>query len=155
MKLQVYRFECAQCGNLFNAPKTVVGSYGEFILRSSGTGELAYLNALEDSTYDEVDSILKGNRKVASKKLHVVADILRKIYGEVACDTDDIGGIFGIGNNPKCPACGSHSMSRWEEILPPVFVDLNVSPVKHADWLSLSAEEKKIRVDQLLSRLGY
>lgn len=154
MKLQVYRFRCSHCGANFDAPKTIAGSYGEFILQSSCTGEIAYLNALEDSTYDEVDRILKRNQRVSDKKTYVVADTLRQIYGEIACDPDGMGGAFRIGAHPKCPECGARQMAGWEEVIPPAFVDVKVQLVKHSNWCSLSIEEKEIKVDEALEKLG-
>jgi len=155
MKLQLYRFKCAHCGAGFKSPKTIAGSYGEFILRGIGTGEIAYLNALEDATYDEVDRILKANNRVAGKRANILADILRKSYGDIACDLDSMGKPFRIGASPRCPRCDGQDMESWEEVDPLEFVDESLRPVSHFEWNALSDDMKERKVDEILQLLGF
>lgn len=155
MKLQIYRFKCGQCGVEFKSPKTIVGGYGEFMLRSVGAGEIAYLNALEDKTYDEVEGLLRTNSRIAGKGDNAYADILQNTYGDIACDVDQTGESFRIGALPKCPQCGVENILSWEEIVPPEFVDKRLSPVTHSEWDGLSYKEKEGVVDQALQKFGY
>lgn len=155
MKLQLYRFKCAQCEADFKSPKAIVGSYGEFILRGAGTGEIAYLNAFEDETYNQVDRILKANKRVSGKSVNILADALRNSYGDIACDPDAMGKPFKISAPPRCPCCGGQNIASWEEIDPPEFLDESVRPVSHLAWNALSEGMKARRVDEILQLLGY
>ena len=50
MKLQLIKFKCAKCEVQFKSPNIWQDSYGEFLLRSVGNAEEAYLDAIEDET---------------------------------------------------------------------------------------------------------
>lgn len=154
MKLHLFNYHCANCNCVFKVPKLVGQAYGEFLLRSVDGSDEAYLNALNDHTYDEVHQLLKSNVEMAQKSANALADILRKIYGAVACDPDSAGGAYQLAGSPKCPACGSREMASWEATEPPEYVDKEVSPVAHTNWNQLSSEEKAHKVDAELSLLG-
>ncbi len=155
MKLQNWKYKCEGCGNEFLAPQLTQGSYAEFLLRSSSLGELRYLNAIEDKTYEQVDLIIKSHLKASNKPANAIANILRKCYGDIACDTDINRKPFQIGASPVCPACGSQTMEYWESVEPLEIIDLAVKSVSHRLWDSLSEAERIKRVDIVLSRFGY
>lgn len=155
MKMQLIKFKCARCGKQFKAPDLGFNSYGEFLLRSIGNADEAYLNAMENSAYQEVNALLKVNSKVSGKKPGELADILRKWFGLIACDPDRAGQPFQIGAFPKCISCGSQEMDYWEATDPAEFVERNVCLVTHVSWAALSDDEKKARIDSVLSQLGY
>lgn len=150
MKLQLVKFKCAKCKNQFKAPVIGFDSYGEFLLRSIGNAEEAYLDAIEDQTYQEVDTLLKANTRMAGREPNVLADMLRKTYGAIACDPDSAGNPFQIGAFPKCPFCDSQEMEYWEATEPPEFVERTLQPVTHIGWSLLSDAEKKAKVDEVL-----
>ncbi|RCS58581.1 hypothetical protein [Parvibium lacunae] len=154
MKLQLIKFKCAKCDGEFKAPEIVFDSYGEFLLRSVGNAEEAYLDAFQDKTYEEVDRLLKANPRMIGKKSNLLADILRKNYGAIACDPDSAGNPFQIGIFPKCPFCNSQEMEYWEETEPPQFVEKVVPVVTHTRWSALSDAEKRVKVDEVLSSIA-
>lgn len=155
MKLQLVKYICGACKFEFKAPQLKAGVYAEFLLRSQSMESVAYLDAMEDNTYDEVDALIKSNPRLAGKSANVIAGILRKCYGAVACDPDSEGNTLQIGAFPACPSCGSQSMEYWEVIEPPEFVDRVVPSVSHKVWKLLNNSEKAQKVDQVLSKLGY
>ena len=155
MKMLMLKFNCLKCGNHFNAHELGVDSYGVFILRSAGTASEAYLDAMQDSTYQEVNGLLKLHARWRELKPNELADVLRKSYGLIACDPDQAGQPFQIGMFPKCPSCGSQEMASWEATDPPVFIEMEISPVTHMSWSSLSDAEKTTKVAQALKQLGY
>ena len=155
MILHLLNYHCANCHCVFKVPELAGQAYGEFLLRSIDGADEAYLNALNDLTYDEVHQLLKSNVKVAHKSANALADILRKIYGAVACDPDGAGGAYQLAGSPKCPSCGSQEIASWEATEPPEYIEKEVSPVTHNNWNQLSNEEKTHKVDAMLSLLGY
>lgn len=154
MKLQLVKFKCAKCAGIFKSPEVAFNSYGEFLLRSVVDAEEAYVNAIEDETYQEVNIILKSNARMAGKEPNVLAEILRKTYGAIACDPDSVGQPFQIGRFPKCPSCDSQEMEYWEATEPPEFVEKAVRSVPHTKWGLLSHADKEAKVDEVLSSMG-
>lgn len=142
MKLQLVKYKCAQCKSEFKVPHLRSGAYGEFLLRST-SGEVAYLDAMKDSTYDEVFDLIKSHRKIAHQSPNKLAEILRRSYGHIACDKDNQGEHFAIGTSPICPVCKSQDMEYWEVLEPPEFINENIDPVTHNDWNNLSTLQKK------------
>ncbi|WP_346837592.1 hypothetical protein [Microbulbifer sp. SAOS-129_SWC] len=155
MKLQIVKCRCGSCGFEFNVPQIRSGSYGEFLLRGKSINSVAYLDAMGDKTYDEVDRLIKSDSRMSGKSANVLAGVLRKSYGSIACDSDSEGSVFQIGAFPACPSCGLQSVDYWEVVEPPEFIDIEVPPVTHMVWQSLSESEKKQKVGQVLSSLGY
>lgn len=155
MKLHLFNYHCAQCNYVFKVPKLAAQAYGEFLLRSVEGSDEVYLNALNDPTYDEVYLLVKCNVKMAHKSANALADILRKIYGAVACDPGSSGGAYQLAGLPTCPSCGSREIASWEATEPPEYVEKEVAPVAHSNWDQLSNEEKVHKVDVELSLLGY
>lgn len=155
MKLHLFNYQCANCKCVFKVPKLAAPQYGEFLLRSVGGSEAAYLNALKDPTYDEVHQLVKASAKMVHKSANMLADALRKIYGAVACDPSSAGGAYELAGSPKCPSCGRRNMAAWEATEPSEYVEKEVRPVTHSDWNQLSSEEKMHKVEVELSLLGY
>jgi hypothetical protein len=145
MKLILTHYVCSKCSNEFDAPELPSGSYGDFLLRSA-VGEIAYLNGIEDPTYEEVSRLLARDPSAAILGPFERAGALQKVYGKVACDAGPSGAPFHIGANPKCPRCHCQEMASWMEKEPPEFVDLDVPIVTHEQWNLLSEHEKIERV---------
>lgn len=155
MKLQLVKYVCGDCQCEFKAPQLKSGAYAEFLLRSQTPDCVTYLDAMTDKTYDEVDTLIKSNPRLTGKSANVLAGILRKIYGSIACDLDCNGNTFQIGAFPVCPTCGSQSVSYWEVIAPPEFIEKDIPFVSHKLWQKLSDDEKAQKVEQVLLTLGY
>ena len=116
MSLILYSFQCAGCSTVFLAPG-VSGDYGEFVMRSLRTRQPAYLNAIHDSVYSEVDELLEELGAYQGKKLLQRAEILQGIFG-LACDSARDGSELRIGIMPRCPACSSDKMASWSPAEP-------------------------------------
>ena len=91
------------------APELPFTSYGGFLLRDEIGTSTAYLNGLSDPTYSEVGALLKKLPLTERLNANQRADVLQRVYGEVACDPDADpdpdadGNPFIIGQHPKCP----------------------------------------------------
>jgi hypothetical protein len=155
MKLQLVKYRCENCKLEFKAPQLKIGGYAEFLLRSQLTGHLAYLDAMADKTYDEVGEYLEANLKLAEKSANLIASILQKTYGIIACDPDPAGNIYQIGAAPVCPSCGSQNMEYWEVVEPSEFIEQIIPPVTHRAWSLLNDRRKAEKVDQVLTGFGY
>lgn len=112
---------------------------------------MAYLNAIYDPTYRELDSLLQQQPGVKPMTPNKRAELLRAMYGAVACDAAVNGRVFNIGWRPKCPACSSTVMHFWKEVEPEEFVDLDVTAVSHVLWQSLSEEQKIARLSDWMT----
>ncbi|NPD68816.1 hypothetical protein HN018_12570 [Lichenicola cladoniae] len=142
MKLQLFQYVCEPLGHKFNAPALPFNTYGKFLLRDEGGTSISYLDALADSTYPEVSTLLRGLVETAHLTANKRADLLQRLYGEVACDPDDEGRAFIVGRHPKCPICASHTMRFWNEVVPDKFVDAEVPHVTHRHWQFLTEGQK-------------
>ncbi|MBJ7277286.1 MULTISPECIES: hypothetical protein [Marinobacter] len=155
MKLHLYIYHCENCSCHFKAPEVPSFSYGEFLLRSKKQGIERYLNAFEDSTYSELNNLLKLNPRMTNHKPIQQANVFRKVYGPVVCDPDQYGNAFGIGLSPICPKCGSQRMASWEatDPLEPHIED--IPKVTHVAWNSMGEDEKEKKLDKELGFLGF
>lgn len=151
MRLQIFRYKCGACGAWFEAPEISELAYGEFLLRSE-SGETRYLNANLDRVFLEVDALLRTNPRLSSFTQFQRADVLNEVFG-VACDPDSMGGVFRIGTKPKCPSCIHSNITEWESPEPPRYVELDIVPITHLQWETLSDDEKRIRVHRALESL--
>jgi hypothetical protein len=149
MKLELVRYTCEQCSHVFDAPEVGANSYSEFLLRTKNN-ETAYLNGLNDSTYEEVDRLLSATPPIAAISDYERSKVLRRIYGEVACDPSPSGAAFNLGAKPVCPVCGSGDMESWEFKDPPEFVDADVPPVTHGQWNALDEQEKMEAINRVI-----
>src|SRR5690606_961112 len=104
LRLQIYKYRCADGQHDYKAAGMPSGAYGEFLMRSEGRRAEAYLNAIQDPVYEEVDQIIKTHPRLKGKDAFQLANILRAIFG-VACDSDVDGTLFRIGLRPRCPVC--------------------------------------------------
>ena len=150
MKLIFCKYDCSHCKNHFKAPELSGAVYGEFLLRSTASGEIRYLNAFNDSSYDEVSSLMLTNSEVAALSAVKRANLLQRIYGQVACDRDANGHAYQLGLHPTCPTCSTQTMSNWEFTEPPEFIEIDILPVTHLNWSILSNEVKQKLVQEVL-----
>ena len=151
MRLQIFEYQCEPSGHVFRAPELPADSYGEFLLRNETGTAMAYVNAIADPTYKEVDLLLQRHPSLDGAPPNRRADILRRIYGTVACDPDAEGRPFCIGQHPQCPVCSSPKMKSWQEVQPVEFVDLDVPAATHLLWSTLTEDQKAGRVNSALS----
>lgn len=154
MKLQMFTYTCEPSGHVFHAPEVPFTSYGEFLLRNATGTSWTYLNGLSDPTYSEVSSLLKSLPETEHLTANQRADLLQRLYGEVACDPDVNGQPFLIGQHPRCPICSSTTMRSWDETIPVELVDVDVPSVSHNKWQSLAERQKVEAVQRWLVANG-
>lgn len=141
MKLQLYKYRCGCCGAWFTAPELAEFEYGQFLLRSKTSDELAYLDSIKDVVYDEVSAIVSTDSREIALNQFDMADVLGEVFG-LACDRDKNGEAFSMAAKPRCPQCGQSNLLEWEAIEPPTFVEIDVRPVSHIHWNSLNDSER-------------
>jgi hypothetical protein len=154
MRLQLLQVSCAHCGQDSTVSVMPDGVHGQFVLRSDASLDEAFLDALQDPTYDEVDAMLSRSRRLLGKDDWFRAHALQRTYGEIACDPDSTGHSFRIGKLPNCPQCG-RAVLKWQRVEPPQFIDRDIPHATHRRWEKLSALEKEFRVDDVLERQGF
>ena len=143
MKLQLFRYYCAPCGATTLAPELTGDVYGCFLLRSRLSGELAYVEALSDSVYQETEHLLEAIPGYRYLSKFEKADALRAVLG-FTCDAAEDGSHFEIGAEPVCESCGALSpMASWEATEPPEYVEKHVPHVTHYSWHNMNIDEKR------------
>jgi hypothetical protein len=134
MKVGLFEYVCGNCGDKFDAPSVADMAYGQFVLWS-GRGMPAYLDAINDFTYQEVADALKHEPGLASYRPVERAILLRRVYGSVACDWDNGDSPpspFEIDAYPRCPNCRSCKPRSWEVKQPATSVEVPL--VTHVEW---------------------
>jgi hypothetical protein len=152
MKLQKFVFKCDPNGHQFESFEVPENSYGEFLLRDASGSSVRSLNALADTTYDEVAKALGQLAVTAQIPLRKRAEILQKIFGEVACDPDERGAPLRIGQHASCPICGTTAMKSWEASDPPFFKEVAVQPVTHRAWRAMGVVGREAALNSGLAR---
>lgn len=149
MSIVMHKFTCGVCSTTFFAP-SISGGYGELMMRSAQDRAPAFLDALDDPVYDEVDHLLDAIGAYDGKTPQQRGEILQNIFG-AACDLGSDGSELRIGLMPKCPTCSSDQMASWSIAKPLQSYDGPLDSVTHSAWQLLSRDEK-IRL--LRSRLS-
>lgn len=151
MPLAMARYTCANCRHDYRAPALGETTYGEFLLWSAH-GAIAYLNAFEDPTYEALGRLIDSHPDMSAWSQTRRADVLRSVYGTVACDRDAHGSVLSIDAAPPCPACGAQSPASWQWCDPPERAGQAVPAITHAAWAALSDAEQRDRLDRALAR---
>lgn len=149
VKCNAFQYQCGMCGTSFEVPVYLAG-YGKFLLRSYGTGEMAWLDAIASYAFKEGSELIKAHPKVIGLKSNDQSKIVQDVIGAVY-DNDSQGNSFGINTDPKCPNCGEQSAAGYEEMQPSKLIEIDVDPVTSKHWDKLSEKEKKSLVDKLLA----
>lgn len=124
--------------------------YGEFVMRSEGLGTPAWLDALSDPVFEEVEVLLQEIPEYAALDETARADRHNYVFS-TSVDRDSDGSVFLIGGRPRCPICSSREMSAWEFIQGGMDDD-GVQMVGHSMWNSLSPAQKRDQVVTAFSR---
>jgi hypothetical protein len=138
MKLDLFRYTCARCGSVFEEAD-LVGGYGKMLARSTGQGSMALVDALHDDIFAEVERLASKAVDRSVMPDWKFGNVGRYVFS-VACDPDDDGSPFRIGEQPACPICGSHQMDSWERT--GRLVELEVPLVGHRDWNRLDVQRR-------------
>lgn len=153
--LQLLDVTCAGCGRDATVGVMPDGVHGQFVLRSAGSTDEVFLDAMHDPTYDEVEALIGHSRRLIGKDAWFRAHALQRTYGEIACDPDSAGSFFNIGKLPNCPLCGHAVLHSWRPTVPPRFTQRQIPPATHHRWDALSSAEKAFRVDDVLAARGF
>ena len=151
IKCNLFQYQCGKCGGSFEAPVYLAG-YGKFLLRSDGTDEMAWLDAIASDAFKECSELIKTHSKVIILKSIAQSNIVQDVIGAIY-DKDSQGNNFGINIDPRCPHCGEQNAAGYEEVQPSKLVEIDVDSVTSNHWDKFSMEEKKSLVDNLLA--GY
>jgi hypothetical protein len=146
MKIYLAKYVCRACKRSFEAPILGESSYGEFLLWTA-SGVVAYLNAIENTEYAEVEEILLRRFDFFKQDEFKSAEVLQNIFGVVACDPDENGFPFKIGARPRCPHCKEGHGESWDIENPTQLVQQTIPAAQHLKWARLSAIEKNQSVD--------
>lgn len=153
LKIQLYQFTCANCSHKFQAPVYPFFdmSYGEFILRTTESNRLIYLNANHDEAFLEASRILDEINQVKKLFDHQKFDPFQEIV-HVAYDPDKWGHYYKIGIDPHCPNCGANESKCFQATNPPEYKVMDIPVASSVLWKTLSSEEKKERIELELDK---
>ncbi len=133
-------YMCGSCGIFFKAPHC--WAYGDFMMRSKGSGAPAILHTLGNGVYAEVDQLLQSIGAYEDHKSDRV-EILQRVFG-VACDLAEDGTEFEMNAMPACPVCHSRKMAAWDTSTgAPLPQDRTVPVVMHHRWEQLDQAAKR------------
>lgn len=130
------KYDCLACQQTFNVPTISDFEYGLFILYT--VNEYRYLNVFEDSSYEEVISIIE------SQQPHYQVNV-QSIYSDLVCDTYSLGLPFSIMTSLSCKHCNCSDLKATND----GFVSLN--PVTHDIWDKLTLAEKNTKYLKYIS----
>lgn len=146
MRLHLFEYTCGQCRHRFTAP-VLVGGYGVLLLRSTGRGAEAVVDTFHDPVFDEVSGMLRNAPGVSDLSSDRRRELTQAVFS-VACDPDIDGTPYVVGARPRCPNCGSRTISYWQATEPPQIVDVDVPHVTHERWSRMSGEERTAAVER-------
>lgn len=144
MKTLLYRYICSKCEEKFNAPGVSDFSYGQFIMFSESGFYSAYLDALSDPVYSEMDHIIKTIPPIIEMGEDFQADFFQNVFS-ITCDLAPDEGLYCIGKQPACPVCHSQKMKSWEPTDPQEYAD--TPSVTHIEWERLTNADKRKKIE--------
>ncbi len=105
MEIAFFEAKCKKCGTLFDTPLLSDFSYGEFIARSENGAIVAYLNAIEELSFNEISSLfykLLKNYDINLNKNYCFHFVVGK------CSDRIEGQEMVLDLCPICPDCKSN-----------------------------------------------
>lgn len=142
-----YFYECGKCYRRQTGIELPGDPYGDFLLKSRNY-EYRILFAVENNAYNEFRKLVKlrlADGVSDSKRSKLVQNGFKFV-----CDKDSKGDYFHMDKLTFCLSCGSSDMSRWGEIQPPEFSDLDIEPPSFTKWNSLDDASKLKIVDKAI-----
>jgi len=141
MNLQLYIYNCGNCGNTFKSPELPGDPYGEFLMHSVN-GEIAYLSSFKDAVFQEIESFFERSELLNNMDKINRVKIFHNIFG-VACDPASDSSNYQIGRDPRCPKCHSNNKLSWHPTNPPEIIDMQINLVTHNNWNKLNQNQKE------------
>jgi DNA-directed RNA polymerase subunit RPC12/RpoP len=144
MSAVAYKFKCDACGAEFEAPEVPEMSYGQFVMRSKGSDDSAYLDAQCERVFLESYEIVKRHPRLARLAADQRAKVQQAVFA-VTCDKAPHGESLEIGLSPKCPSCGLQKPKSWHQIFP--VREWVLPSIKHETWNMMDAAAKAHAID--------
>ena len=129
---------CEACGAHFLTLFLGDMSYGQFLMRSK-SGQIRYLDGINDPVFDEVREILKAAGAMSSSSTWAEADYFHEVFGKTV-DRDESGEEFSTMCPQSCPRCHSTDLVTLADT---VAGEIDVPVATHEHWNSLSESEKR------------
>lgn len=129
---------CKACGARFLTLFLGDMSYGQFLVRSK-SGQVRYLDGINDPVFDEVREILKAAGAMSSSTTPEEADYFHEVFGRTV-DRDENGEEFSTKRPRSCPRCHSTDLVTLADSIGGM---IDVPVVTHEHWNSLSESEKR------------
>ena len=129
---------CKACGAHFLTLFLGDMSYGQFLLRSQ-SGQVRYLDGINDPVFDEVGEILKAAGAMSSPSTSAEADYFHDVFGKTV-DRNERGEEFSTKCPRSCPRCHSTDLVTQAGS---VAGEIDVPVATHEHWNSLSESEKR------------
>jgi hypothetical protein len=147
MRCTEWHYRCGVCQHRFILPGADLSfHYGTF-LGVSPTPEAAFLEAVTDPVYAEIDALVTQNAPTAGM-IPVDPDrLVRAVVGSVF-DPDSMGSPFNF-NTPLCPRCASPQTGLLHETQVPW--PGVVIRATHHQWDTLTAAAKETAVKRVLN----
>lgn len=136
MKITFFEAKCNECGLLFDTPLLSDFSYGDFIATSENGAFVAYLNALEEPSVEEIRLLFDKLFKRYGLKLNEIS-CFHFVVGK--CSDMIEGQEMRIDIGPICPDCGSKSIN-YNNLR--VVRTRNVENLSFTSFIGLSDDEK-------------
>ena len=126
-------------------------SYGERLIRF-GDKQYAYINLIEDDTFNNFEKLLIGILKQYDHESdkEEIANILNETFG-IACDKISGSRIDFSRNEEICSYCSS---TDFDNIMvePETDLDIDVPVITHEQWNILSTDNKKELIENELKQ---
>jgi DNA-directed RNA polymerase subunit RPC12/RpoP len=150
MNAITYIYHCANCGREFSAPGVPEFSYGMFVMRSEKSDYAAFLHAIGDSAFLEIQQMISEYTEIVRLKDREKAKLMHEIFGLI-CDEAPDGSKLLMDAAPICPSCGSREMKSWKQVHPAQIWPLPT--VEHKKWDSKSHAEKLAAIDKAIKQI--
>lgn len=140
--VQLFEASCRACHRTFAMPLLSDFSYGQFIFHGERGSVFGYLQALEDSAWEDMTARLQRIGLFPSSATSEQIDHFHRV---VAASTDAISGQRLV-SYPICPSCQSHTVS-YGDSTPSVIRE--IPAVTFEEYLALPDATRTQRLLQL------
>jgi hypothetical protein len=140
MRVTTVKAKCKSCGLNFSAPLLSDFSYGEFVYSSQNAQRYQYLFAINNMTWDFVQSVLTVDFKIKAKD---TGGIIQRVMGLIA----DGDGKVDFYQNEKvlCPSCGRDAKIQDRDSLTG-FAEIDEMTFDRFERLTTEEKKKEIEL---------
>lgn len=151
IRLRTFDAACSDCGAQFESLHLAPHEYG-IVNFNSQTGGVAFVNALEEETWQDVTRRINHATKTRGLTGTQRSRLLEYAV-EKAADPDDNGSPLYIWGHTPCPQCGGREHINRTPTVPEAYKDVEESPVTFRNWNALSEKQKDEAVEQTANEL--